>query len=94
MKRLLLLLPLLLLGGCAPDRKAQLETILPQVVSKEMQRLASPSNTNATAICKQVTLVRESDGHYKGTAFFTDGRQTQVSVLDDGESYQLTTDPF
>lgn len=97
MKRVLLSLGLcavLALSGCAADRKKQLESELPALVTKEMQRVASTSNTNGAAVCKQVILTQESKGHYVGTAYFTDGRQTQVKVIDDGQSYNVETAPF
>ncbi|RYX80617.1 hypothetical protein EON83_27715 [bacterium] len=91
----LLVLPLLAFAGCGSgDRKAYLEKAIPELITQDMQAKVNPSNTNASAICKAVDLTLESPGHYIGEAFFTDGRHTQIKVVDDGDKFHFHTDPF
>lgn len=94
MKRALLLLPILLLSGCVLDRKAQIESELPGLITAKMHKTSSPTNNNAEAICERVTLVKESDGHYVGTAYFKGNLETKVTVVDDGGAIEWETQPF
>ncbi|BCM89042.1 hypothetical protein IAD21_00885 [Abditibacteriota bacterium] len=95
MKRVLFLLPVLLLfAGCTADRKSQLESQLPELITKELRATATTSNNNARSVCERVALTNESEGHYVGEAYFQGGAHTKITVTDDGQNVQFDTAPF